>query len=344
MSYGNRNQGKLKFVSSGNHFVFSDNPESFTLAAGYLKYLWGCGVGTEFKDVEMYHHLWNGYSGTGAISFGVAVQNTTGAPVTITYRYHADFADTGKKTNKPSEGAIASGDAIACTIVPKVLTGYLNKSTITKTVAAGSSAVIMASDTSFVKDCAKFIAFRGQLKASVSNGVYLRIFVSGSSSTSSGLATKLFAIPNYESGFEKHFCGELGYTQVSAAIDASDTGTYYKVFAHPSGYNPGEYGSVVAHKPDGLNQLDGNYGVQYHLTLNNANGKKIWIEPDWTVEKRTDATIVYRFNDGSWVARDTPIKMNGCWTLAIPQTSSGTATVDLIMPGGNFGNYFVYFS
>lgn len=191
-------------------------------------------------------------------------------------------------------------------------TNYLNASTRTKTLAAGTSAVSMGADRSFVKGHAKFIEFWGQLKASAASGVYLRVFVAGSSSTASGLATKLFAIPNYETVSGKHFCGELGYTQIDTTIDASNTGTHYKVFAHPGNDNQGEYETPTFCKPGALDSHTGNYGVQYRLTLNNPNGKKIWIEPDWNVQGRTAATVVYRwFIDGSWVARSTPITKGG---------------------------------
>ena len=95
-------------------------------------------------------------------------------------------------------------------------------------------------------------------------------------------------------------------------------------------------------------KLEGNFGVVYHLTLTNAANRKIWIEPEWSMivdnegNTRSAATILYRFNGGTWVPRDTPLSPGQAYYFAIPAVN-GSATIDVVLPGGNCGNYLVYF-
>lgn len=339
MAQGNRIATKLTFAKSGNYFVYSDNPESFGLVPDALHYMWGGSINQNKKtiDFELYHHLWNGWNDNKELRAGIALQNTTSSAITVTWKYEATAQDS-------------SGDANARAYTPDVLKKFMDKSPTKFTVPAHSVLVLPGVTGHFNKGYAKFIFLRGQLTTTANSGLNYRVYIAGAYKISS-VATTLFTLEEdeYEPAVGTQFCGEVDYTQLSpkignANIDASDATKKYLMFAwYGAISNENEYPVPVAKKPGGGQVLGGNFGVVYRLNLTSAAGHYIWIEPNWESRKENDTcTIIYRFNNGAWVSRPVPITRNGCWYLALPKTNS--ATVDIILPGGNNGNYWVYFS
>lgn len=222
----------------------------------------------------------------------------------------------------------------------------MNASDITVTVPAYSVRVLNGVSTHFLASTAKFISYRSRIKSSKSSGIYFRVYVASANMISS-VQSSLFSISSTDPGTTNHFCGEIGYSKLVCSSTINwNTSNKYKLFRFP--LNPittgNEYATTSLYKSPGSNYLAGNYGVIYRLTVNNTSGKYLWIEPDWTISTRSAATIIYRFNDGTWIPRNTPITSNGCWYLSMPTNASGNTELDIILPGGNHGNYWIYFS
>lgn len=316
----------MTFTKNSTNFIYSDSPEAFTVSSNSLLYQWGCSIGTSFKDFEMYHHLYNGDMGNTQFRAGIAVQNLNSSAITITY------ICAGNAINESS----SDGDSKALTVTPNVLKTYLNSSTKTITVPAKSVKYIDGYTGNFTKGYAKFVTVRGKIKSSVSSNVYIRLFVAGANKISS--ISELFGLKTYEKGNSNYFTGELSYTQKNVSLNANSTATY-RFFEWPTEYNKNEYTGVVTNKPTAASIHAGNFGVIYKLNISNASGKKIKITPSWTAS-RTKATIVYRINSGGWIARDV-ISTGACWYLSLGNSSS--ATFEMILPGGNHGNFDVTF-
>lgn len=316
----------LSFTSSGNHLIYCDNPESMTCGANTLACMWGASVGTAYKDVELYAHLWNGYGSAGAIRYGIAIQNTTGSAVTITYKCAAAKADSGV-------------DNAALTITDQVQYDWITGSTRTMSVAAGAKVFLCGQDTTFKgSGYSATVNFHASIKASVASGVYFRVFVAGANKKTS--MTELFSTTVSQwaaADSDAFFCGELGYSQKNCTVSANTTNTYMLNEWQPS-KNSGEYTPVVQYKSGGKSVHPGNYGVIYKMTITNASGKKIKIIPYW--ENATKASAVARLNGGSW-KKLTQIAPNGCWYMSLG--TSSTATFEMILPGGNYGNMAVSF-
>ena len=329
---GSRAKTPLSFSRTGNNFVYSDNPESFTLSPDNLYSLWGGNLTASYKEFEMYHMLNNGWGNNASIYAVIAVYNSTRSTVTVTYKESTASLDIDPQSQS---------DALACPATTS-MQQYYHESAWEKTVYVAAGEVVDLSNivTQFKSKHRKFIGLRGCVKASVNSGVKFRVYVAGAEKRN--YISELFTTEQYETAVGTQFCGELPYSEVRATIPWS-TSKKYMIFEHPVRNNRDEYATAITYK-DSISTLAGNFGVKYHLTITGTSGKYIWIEPDWTIDGRTKATIVYRFNNGSWIARSTPITQNACWYLALPTNSAGNTTVDIILPGGNFGNYWVYFS
>jgi len=315
----------MTFTKNSQNFIYSDNPESFTVSSNSLLYQWGCSVGTSFKDFEMYHHLWNGDMGNTAFRTGIAVQNLNSSSVNITYKCKSDSEDEGN-----------SGDNLALTITPNVLKNFLEANTTTISIPANSIKYVDGCTGNFTKGSSKFVTVRGTIKSSVASKVYIRLFVAGANKVSS--MNELFGIESPMAGVQDAFTGELTYTQKNVSLSASSSSTY-RFFEWRPSKNINEYDGVLTHKNPGSSQFGGNYGVIYKLNISNASGKKIKITPLWS-SSRTKATIVYRINSGGWIARSA-ISTGGCWYL--PLGTSSNATFEMLLPGGNHGNYDITF-
>lgn len=317
----------LTFTNAGNNLIYCDNPESVNLGASTLACMWGASVGTAYKDVETYAHLYNKDGSTGAFHFGIAVQNTTSSAVTITYKHAGNSCD--------------SGDSVVKEIADDVQAAYLTGSTKTLKVAAGGLAILCSTSGKFsASNKGASLTFHSCLKASVASGVYFRVFIAGANKKNS--LTELFNISkaNWGGGgtiYDNMFCGEVGYSQKNCTMDAASGHTYVLNEWRPS-INKNEYPSAITYIDGGLNILTGNYGVIYKMTIQNASGKRIRIVPDWT--KASTATLVARFNGGAWKALG-KTTTNGCWYVSLGTGS--TATVETMLPGGNFGNLAVFF-
>lgn len=325
-------QTPLTFTNGGNNFIYADSPEAFSLGSDSLIYQYGAGLGTSYKDVEYYYWLYNKNAGYDACRVGIAVQNTTGSSVTITYK--------GKSNNV----AVASGgqdDGLALSYTPAVLRDFENATYQTITVPAYSSVIVtnLNNNFSFSPNYLRFAYGRAQLKSSVSSGVYVRVFAAGQSKT----AAQVFAA-SPTPGDGSHFCGELSYTQKNATLDALNIDSY-KIFewqrdqyGNLINKNTAEYTTVLSYKSGSISQHAGNYGVIYNLTINNAAGKKIKIIPNWAAASK--ACIVYSLNGSAWTV---PAVINNggmyYWSLG----TNSTANVKLILPGGNYGNFDISF-
>lgn len=318
----------LSFTNAGNNLIYCDNPEAFGVSPSTLACMWGASVGTAFKDVELYTNIYNGFNNNSAYRFGIAVQNTTGSAVTITYKYagNACFSDA-------ENGSLS--------ITGAVQRSFLTASTKTKSIPAGSTAILDCTDKYFKTGLSAWIYFHGCLKASVSSGVYLRVFIAGANQVNN--IAGLFQIPvaswggNLAEIKNNLFCGEVSYSQKNCTMDAS-SGQVYVLNEWPSdGLNSNEYTRSSSYINGGLNVLTGNYGVIYRMNIRNASNKKIRITPYWT--RANAASLVVRFNGGSWEAVNIPY--NGCIYRSLG--SSSTQTVEMMLPGGNFGNNTVDF-
>lgn len=323
----------VTFTNAGNNLVYCDNPEFYTLYSNGMHCNWGASVGTAYKDVEMYLNVGNGDKGTGKFRFGIAVQNTTGSAVTVTYKYAGRHCSSAK-------GSISISD--------EAQLAYLTAATKTKRIAANSVALLDATDAAFEgSTLSHWAIFHACLKAFVASGVYFRVFIAGASKLSS--YTELFNIPltswmplNYSMP-DRLFCGELGYSQKNCTMNANSTSTYV-LCEWPQGVNRNEYSSAITHKSGGNTILPGNYGVIYKMTIQNASGKRIRIVPFWDNPYESmdgkEVSLVARFNGGSWQTLQ-HITMNQCWYRSLG--SSSTATVEIMLPGGNCGDLFISF-
>ena len=102
---GSRAKTPLSFSRTGNNFVYSDNPESFTLSPDNLYSLWGGNLTASYKEFEMYHMLNNGWGNNASIYAGIAVYNSTRSTVTVTYKESTASLDIDPQSQS---------DALAC--------------------------------------------------------------------------------------------------------------------------------------------------------------------------------------------------------------------------------------
>ena len=325
----------ITFGSAGNQLVYYDNPETIDVTASTLACMWRASVGTTLKDVELYTHLQSKGGYEGGFRYGIAVQNNTGSAVTITYKCSAQ--------NTKEKATAGTLDNTALGITNKVLADFQNTSTFkTKRIPANSIAYLCGGEGSFNGELHYITAnLHACLKASVSSGVYFRVYVASKSKQDN--MSELFSttVSGWASAVGNFFCGEIGYSQKTCTLDASQTSKVYVLNDWRPKRNQNEYQPVVSYKKNGLDVLSGNYGVIYRLTVNKASNRKIKIIPDWNNPLVTAQTLVGRINGGSW-EEFTPLKTEGsCWYRSLG--SSNTAIVELILPGGNCGNLTVLF-
>ena len=319
-------QQSLTFASSGEHLIYSDNKEDFTVSNTSKNYLWEFGVGTSYKDVEMYHLLYNGNDHS-PLRVGIAVQNTNASGTSATITYKCATANLN-----------SAGDGLALTVTPNALRTFLNASYQTKTISGQTSAFLCGYSGSFASGCPKFAFVRARIKASVSSGIYLRAFAIGSDNYNN--VGSIFSISTVDPGQVGHFCGELPYNQKTVSVDASINKSYH-LFGSTTN-NTNEYDTAyTTPKSPGQTQLIGNYGVRYTFNITNASGKVINIFPDWAIGNRTSASLLYKLNSGAWTVGSI-ITSNMMWSLSLG--TSSTATFSMYLAGGNCGNYIVYFS
>jgi|GEM_PF-1942381 len=321
----------VSFLNGGNNFIYSDNPESFSVTPNDLFYLWGASLNTTPKDVEMYHILYNGWNSNNKLMVGIAIRNSNNSPVTITFKGSGNTWDI--QSNQ-------SANAFEKT--PVILRDYFNASYTYVTIPAYSTQVVYAINTNFVTGNYKFVFIRAQFQSSLSSNVWMRLFVAGENKiNSTTFLNDLFNIssPNAP-GTTNTFTGELSYTQKITTLDANVKTTYrFCEWPRPLS-NINEYTGVVTYKSGGLDVNAGNFGVVYKININNANGKRIKIIPDWSNKDRQYATILYRLNGSSWTVGST-ISYGQCWYISLGTNNS--ATFEFVLPGGNYGNYDISF-
>ena len=163
----------------------------------------------------------------------------------------------------------------------------------------------------------------------------MRVFAAGTKFT----ASDVFNVSAPASHATNTFCGELDYAQKNVTVNAV-SGQTYRFSEWPVSYNINEYVGVVSYKTGSLSVNAGNYGVVYNININNASGKRIKITPDWTVQGRTKASIIYSLNGGPWIVGSI-ITTGSCWYISLGDNS--TANFKYILPGGNHGNFDVSF-
>lgn len=317
----------MTFTNGGNNLIYSDNPEAFSVSPDDLHYQWGVSLSTAFKDVEMYHVLYNGW-GAGSqkqIRAGVAIRNSNSSPVTITYKGASDSYDVGTANSVDR--------------TPTVLRNFFNASPQTLTIPAWGTAFVYGHTTRFDGVHSKFVFVRAQFKSSLSSNVWMRVFVAGENKLSS--VNDLFSIASPVAGSSPSFTGELSYNQKNVSLSANSTNTY-KFCEHPQSLNYQEYTGVISYKTGGSSKSwnAGNYGVIYRISISNANAKTIRIRPDWSISGRTSASVVYRVNGGPWTTPGT-IGTGSSWVTFLGTGSN--ATFEFVLPGGNFGNYIINF-
>lgn len=312
------------FTSSGNNFIYADNPESFNLSPDSLVWLYGASLSTSYKDVEIYNRYWNAYLGTGLCRTGVALWNQSSSTATITYKGNSIAIDDGSTI-----GAINN--------CPSVLKNFLDSSYSTITLQPGEKRIVWSKDWQFKSDSCKFVYGRAQFKSSLSSGVWMRIFAAGQSKT----ADQIFDVATPAAVSGSFFCGELSYTQKNTTLSATsgNTTTFCEWAPHGITYNTNEYAGVISYKDGGLAVNAGNFGVIYNISVTNAAGKNIKITPRWD-GIRPGASIVYSINNGPWTV-GTTIYNGACWLKSIG--TSSTANFRFLLPGGNGGNFDISF-
>lgn len=316
-------------TNSGNNFVYSDNPEYLSTSYYDMHYLWGCSLGVAYKDVECYQVLTNGQvTSTAQCRVGVGVQNTTNSTVTIYYR------SNGASMNN-------SSDASAQVLTRDVLTNFQNagSSYLSTTISPYNVKYIFGITDNFAANTSKFFTIRGQLRSSLASGVYMRVFAAGSDTMNDMI--KLFTPTTPIAGASPQFTGETDYT-VKNALIAANTSDTWTLFAAKN-LNPNEYNNVLFYKTGSnyLNYSAGNFGVKYNFTITNAANKKIWIVPNWSTPGRVNASLVFRINGGTWANTGTMTTGMGVYRAL---GSSSTATVECLLPGGNHGDWSMYFA
>ena len=318
-------QTSVTLSSAGDHLIYCDNPEAFSVVPSSSIYLWGAGIGTSFKDVEMYHRFYNGWNNTAQIRTGLAVRNSNSSATTITYKCSTGYLDGGS-------------DSTALSTTPGVLRSFINKSTSTVSVPAYGTVFLCGYTGNFVQNQSKFAFVRARLKSTRTSNVYVRTFVVGANNVSD--MNSVFNISTPETGENAHFCGELPYNEKSVSLSATQNNSYR--FFGSSTVNTNEYDTpYTTPKSPGLSYLDGNYGVKYTLNITNASGKTLNVVPDWTVSGRTAASLLYKLNSGSWTVGSV-LSSGMMWSFSLG--SNSTATFSFYLAGGNYGNYLVYFS
>jgi len=237
----------VSFLNGGNNFIYSDNPESFSVTPNDLFYLWGASLNTTPKDVEMYHILYNGWNSNNKLMVGIAIRNSNNSPVTITFKGSGNTWDI--QSNQ-------SANAFEKT--PVILRDYFNASYTYVTIPAYSTQVVYAINTNFVTGNYKFVFIRAQFQSSLSSNVWMRLFVAGENKiNSTTFLNDLFNIssPNAP-GTTNTFTGELLYTQKITTIVANVKTTYrFCEWPRPLS-NINEYTGVVTYKsgPVSLNR------------------------------------------------------------------------------------------
>ena len=318
-------QQSITLSSSGEHLIYCDNPEAFSVHNNSVVYLWGAGIGTTYKDVEMYHRFYNGWNNSSQLKMGIAIRNSNSTAATITYKCASGSLNGG-------------GDSSALSTTPGVIRTFLNKSTSTASVPANGTIYLCGFTGNFVQGSSKFAFIRARLKSSKASNVYLRTFVVGENYIND--MNGVFSISTPEAGESSHFCGELPYNQKSVSLDATQNYSYR--FFGASTVNTNEYDTpYTTPKSPGQSLFIGNYGVRYTLNISNASGKVLNVVPDWTVSGRTAASLLYKLNSGSWTVGSV-LSSGMMWSFSLGSNSS--ATFSFYLAGGNYGNYIVYFS
>lgn len=312
----------VKFsTDSGNAFIFSDSPEEVKLKDNnQLIYMWGTSLGSDFKDVEMYHHVLKG-DATGTMRFGVAIWNAGTSATTITYKQNGVIQD-----------GYISGNQFMQPIANQLCQFFSSRTA--EQILYPNSISFFTYDTTM--DYNKSIWYRGQFKSSNSSDVWIRVFIAGNNKINSG--AELFDINEPEVATEpEFFTGEIAYTQKIPTRAISSNGTY-KIFGIKKRNNVNEYGTVNAYKVNGNKFLDGNYGVIYKYTISDGEGKTAKIIPIYE-NSRTHASIVYRVNGGLWQYAYLE-KSQFPFRIYIP---SNPTILEMALPGGNCSNMIMKF-
>lgn len=309
------------FTSEGNNFVYINNPESFSLNPDKLVYMYGTTLGTSFKDIEFYNHLYNGWRNSGACRVGVAIMNKGPKAAAITF--------------KGSSTATVDGYNFAVLDdTSKVLKNFQNATYKTITIKPGEKKIIWSDDFKFTPDSEEFVYGRAQFKSSQKFGVWIRVFAAGQTKT----AEDVFKAERPVQATGDSFCGELNYSQKNVTLDANSSNKT-NFCEWPQENNTYEYNGVINTKAGALKCSAGNYGVVYNMTILNATDKSIIINPKWSNE-RTYASIVYSVNNGPWIVGE-KISTGMYWIENLG--TNPTANFKFMLPGGNFGNYYVSF-
>lgn len=286
-------------------FLFSDSPEIITKSNSTNGYL----AGTTFKagermDFELYHH-----NNTGMTKrFGIVVQNGNSTAATLTL--HNKAIGTASGASQQSEQLMTA---------PMVM-NYLQSSSSTVTVPANSSVFVL------YKDVPNGNMVDGKLSMTSNKGnVYARI-VYGNTTTA---ASTYFNIAKEEAAQSSYFSGQLNYVQKNATVDANKVSAFVlgEWPADRNFKNSNEYTTVLSHKSGSLDKLAGNFGVVYQIKLQNLNGRKVILTPDWGNTMRKSVDIVFKDSTG-W--HTTGTKTSGTQNMALVND-----TLSIVIPGGN---------
>lgn len=283
--------------------------------------MYGTNLGNSYKDVEFYHHLYNSWSNAGACRVGVAIMNKGPNPAIITY--------------KGSCTATVDGYNLAVIEdTSQVLKNFQNAKYKTVRLNPGEKKIVWSDDFRFTPGFSEFVYGRAQFKSNQKFGVWLRVFAAGQSKTADDVFKEKLPVKGVGHGF----CGELGYNEKKVTLDA-DSNNITTFCEWPQSLNTYEYDGVINSKQGSSKYHGGNYGVVYNIKINNAANKKIIISPKWS-QDRPYATLVYSVNNGPWKVGE-KITTDMFW---IEELGSGqTANFRFMLPGGNYGNYYVTF-
>lgn len=338
--YGYKGHG---FLSQGNNFVYADNPEQICVGRYDMHYQWGCSISTTPKDFELYNHLTkNPYDKKESynIQIGIAVANLNSTPVSINYKFASGLLDI-------PGGAT---DILPVTHTPDTLKRFFNANADNLCVIPAGGKKVVVSVTTTVKNAyTRFCTLRAQLKSSLPSNVWARVFIAGETKIND--LEDLFGsnktlLPAADA---KTFTGELDYSQKYTEFDANTTDEYrlFEWVKDDPNYNwfvnGNEYERVLTCKEHGNPKHGANYGVIYKMRIKNATGKTLTLKPVWTFDDvRMKASVLYRLNNGAWTVG--PIlerQDDGYWTFQLGYSS--TATLEVVLPGGNCANYQVAF-
>lgn len=307
----------LLFYSSNPTMIYSNYPEEILGNSMGDHYTIEASLQANIVYTLFYYH-WNYSSLTKRI--GVAIKNTGSSTLTVTYS---------------GGGVLAGTSALA------------NCATLASYCANGSSGTSLRSVSSLSSNACAFLAYNdtatqscavGKIMFKTNTTAKVRIFHAPTTITAAGVFDLTQDSASNSVGDQSRLCGAGINCGKDARINCDVTTSFtlfeYKGLADYSTYeNSNEYqhrNSFATKLDHGAEYLWGNYEMVYTLNLTNAAGKTLYLKPS----QYPAQIVTYTSTSGVWTKQN--YLTSGYYSL--PLGNSSSATVKIILAGGNCGN------